>query len=93
MEQQLGNVLDDQLVAGLWRNRLLEELCWFRTSFGKKDEPSKPMKWRAPTWSWVYSDAIARMSNTTKMHRHCETKEMCCDVDHLDFKADLLGML
>ncbi|KAF1956882.1 HET-domain-containing protein, partial [Byssothecium circinans] len=55
--EEVGQVLGDELVAGLWRKRFLVELCWsvFRNTYEPIFEPVplKPTKWRAPTWSWV----------------------------------------
>jgi hypothetical protein len=63
--QQFGQALNDHLVAGLWYNRLLEELCWFKKSSINEPPPRKLKKWRAPTWSWASSNAITWVSNTT----------------------------
>ncbi|KAI4677249.1 uncharacterized protein J4E88_007057 [Alternaria novae-zelandiae] len=52
----VAEVTNDTLVAGLWRGRLIEELCWKRHTNERVhsiDEPPKPSKWRAPTWSWA----------------------------------------
>ncbi|KAF2735609.1 HET-domain-containing protein, partial [Polyplosphaeria fusca] len=46
--QRIGQATGDELVAGLWRSRIAEELCWF-----KKRPATEPTKWRAPTWSWA----------------------------------------
>jgi hypothetical protein len=40
-----------QYVAGLWRETLLEDLCWWPYPMRRLDEP------RAPTWSWASVDA------------------------------------
>ena len=42
---EFGQALGDQLVAGLWKNRLLEELCWRRTD-------THPCKYICPTRSF-----------------------------------------
>ncbi|KAH7093213.1 heterokaryon incompatibility protein-domain-containing protein [Paraphoma chrysanthemicola] len=55
--QDVGKMLGDRLIAGLWTSELLKEMCW------KVSEPRpvgdrgnyRPTKWRAPTWSWASS--------------------------------------
>lgn len=44
--------LSESFVAGMWRQYLLVELCWFTVDH---DEhlPDRPANWRAPTWSWA----------------------------------------
>ena len=53
--QTVAEVTKDTLVAGLWRGRMIEDLCWRRDAhFGDPDDaPPKPSIWRAPTWSWA----------------------------------------
>ncbi|KAF2492847.1 HET-domain-containing protein, partial [Lophium mytilinum] len=50
--QDVTEALDDNLVAGLWRNRIIEELCWSMESWSGT-ALARPLKWRAPTWSWA----------------------------------------
>jgi hypothetical protein len=37
--------------AGLWESSLIEDLLWF--GMRSPDSQSRPMSWRAPTWSWA----------------------------------------
>jgi hypothetical protein len=49
--QQYALATGDQLVAGLWRSRLIQELTWRRERLGR---PARSATiWRAPTWSWA----------------------------------------
>ena len=71
--QDVAGTINDTLVAGMWRNRLIEELCWVRHSDDddlrlKDDKSSRPPKWRAPTWSWA----------------SVKGPLACCDYDILD---------
>jgi hypothetical protein len=91
--QQLSYALSDQFVAGLWYNRLLEELCWFKSWLLHDPPPSKPTKWRAPTWSWASSNTRIWVSNTTKFHRGCRNKQIWGEVDTVDVKANTSGDL
>jgi len=52
----VAEVTNDTLVAGLWRGRLIEDLCWRRNTIELVhpiDAPPRPSVWRAPTWSWA----------------------------------------
>jgi hypothetical protein len=91
--QQVGQALNDHLVAGLWYNRLLEELCWFKKPSINEPPPRKLKKWRAPTWSWASSNAITWISNTTKSHLHCQNKQIWGELEDLNVKANASGEL
>lgn len=47
------SVGSDNYVAGIWKASLLVGLLWFVTG---KPMPSRPTKWRAPSWSWASID-------------------------------------
>ncbi|CAI9634103.1 unnamed protein product [Alternaria burnsii] len=51
---EVGNAVNDKLVAGLWKANFIKELCW--TSRGIHN--SRPSVWRAPTWSWASVSGI-----------------------------------
>jgi len=54
--QDVANATNDQLVAGLWKGHLLDELCWRVSRFVGLTLPfesCRPAVWRAPTWSWA----------------------------------------
>ncbi|KAF2821373.1 HET-domain-containing protein [Ophiobolus disseminans] len=87
--QQFGHALGDQLVAGLWHSRLLEELCWFKLFAVKAPRP----KWRAPSWSWASGTGTTWISNTLRFHRHCPTKEIWGDLVDVDVKANASGQI
>jgi hypothetical protein len=91
--QQLSYALSDQFVAGLWYNRLLEELCWFKFWLLHDPPPSKLTKWRAPTWGWASSNTRIWVSNTTKFHRGCRNKQIWDEIDTVDVKASTSGDL
>lgn len=46
--------LRDTYVAGLWRNNIVEGLCW--QSYGPPH--SRPTSYRAPSWSWASIDGL-----------------------------------
>jgi hypothetical protein len=47
------NETGDQYLAGLWRTKIEEQLCWRRWS--SKPSAERPL-WRAPSWSWTSID-------------------------------------
>jgi hypothetical protein len=49
ISQEIAAILQDEMIAGLWKGRLLSELCWRK--FG--DKPCRPPFPSAPSWSWV----------------------------------------
>lgn len=91
--KQFGRILSDQLIAGLWSNRLLEELCWHKFSYANEPPPRKLIKWRAPTWSWASSDARIWVSNVTKFHASCGNKQIWVELENVDVKAKASGEL
>ncbi|OBT80157.1 hypothetical protein VF21_00677 [Pseudogymnoascus sp. 05NY08] len=55
------NETGDLYLAGLWRDKLEEQLCWSRSisqpSMMRLRPPMRPRPpWRAPTWSWASID-------------------------------------
>ncbi|KFY31157.1 hypothetical protein V493_01333 [Pseudogymnoascus sp. VKM F-4281 (FW-2241)] len=49
------NETGDDYLAGLWRDKLEEQLCWSRLRYGSSMMRPRPA-WRAPTWSWASID-------------------------------------
>lgn len=45
---------DDEYLAGLWKNTLIDDLRWYAVH----GEGKRPMVWRAPTWSWASVDGL-----------------------------------
>ncbi|KAF3006917.1 hypothetical protein E8E13_011222 [Curvularia kusanoi] len=50
ISQRLEALFRDELVAGLWRSRFIEELCW---NVYTQANLRKDSSWVAPSWSWV----------------------------------------
>jgi hypothetical protein len=54
----VGKVMNEQLVAGIWKGNMLEEICWRCYNPTNATLPSgslRPTDWRVPTWSWASS--------------------------------------
>jgi hypothetical protein len=86
--QQFGHALGDQLVAGRWHNRLLEELCWFNHPYRNEPPPRRPTKWRSLTWSWASSNTRVWVSNTTKFYQNCRKKQIWGELVGLDVNTN-----
>ena len=51
------NETGDQYLAGLWKDKLEEQLCWSRGHWASESTMMRPRPpWRAPTWSWASID-------------------------------------
>lgn len=67
----LSEANDGDLLYGLWRPRLIQELCWHRNDQEwDTNYIPYPRKWRAPTWSWASTNAIVHPSNI-RHHTDC----------------------
>jgi hypothetical protein len=53
ISQEIGTVMHDEMVAGLWKRRSIEELCWYIADCSEK--PCRPPFPTGPRWSWVSS--------------------------------------
>jgi hypothetical protein len=57
LAQQYQNRLKSEYLAGLWRENLGADLLWFAYpelgSEAQRYYTKKPVKWRAPSWSWA----------------------------------------
>jgi hypothetical protein len=71
--QDVGERLNDELVAGLWKKRLIEELCWVVVR--SRRSPERPAKWRAPSWSWAASLQTIKASRLGL--GYAERRDMC----------------
>lgn len=91
--QDIAEILNDQLVAGLWRNHILEELCWFKFIKAKEESPPPPKKWRAPTWSWASTNGRIWISTLAKFHADCSGRHTMAELVDLDVNAKLSGEL
>lgn len=89
--EHMSIVLGDQLIAGLWRNHLLEDLCWHK--FEHKAVPCELTRWRAPTWSWASTTGTIWVSLTYRDHMHCPGWRSVSEINSVDVKSKLSGEL
>jgi hypothetical protein len=78
----------DEFVAGLWRSRIIEELCWI-----KEDPITDIMEWRAPSWSWACRNGRIDYSFLSKFHRGHSSRHIEAELFELDVKAKISGEL
>lgn len=84
--QSLSDLLQDELVAGLWRARFVEQLCWYVTP--SDDVRVRPTTWRAPSWTWA--------STESKIHQiviGSRARREMVQIMHLDTHVKASGAL
>jgi hypothetical protein len=87
---RVSKATGDQFIAGVWRNRLVEELCWSKDRLGPVAEPTQ---WIAPSWSWASSNSLILFSLLTTFHGCHPRRESVADVVEFDVKAKTSGEL
>jgi hypothetical protein len=91
--------LNDQYVAGLWRNGLLSQLCWsVNGTKTNADQNISNIPYRAPTWSWAAIDQpitwrLYCTIDITSDEPHYEPLIEIIDVDLVSVGQDELGQL
>jgi hypothetical protein len=65
--QDVAQIFSDELVAGMWKGRIIEELC-FRTVI---DSEGVPRKLPAPSWSWASTDQRIVFGHTSLLQLRC----------------------
>lgn len=64
LAEVFSHVLRSDYLAGLWRDRLLVHLLWFKR---QKAHMPRPAAYRAPSWSWAAVDGgVETMGRDTK---------------------------
>jgi hypothetical protein len=91
--------LNDQYVAGLWRNELLRQLCWCVNRMNPSaDRNTSNVPYRAPTWSWASIDlpvtwTLYSTLDVTSDTNLNEPLIEIIDVDLVSVGQDKLGQL
>ncbi|KAB8301524.1 hypothetical protein EYC80_003373 [Monilinia laxa] len=52
----IGGSQGTQYLAGLWKDSLVNDLCWYVQVSENRCAPSRAKPYRAPTWSWASVD-------------------------------------
>jgi hypothetical protein len=63
LAKEWAGFLDDEYLAGLWKNDLLRELLWYIVSVMEKDQGKRYTEYHAPSWSWASVDSRSEVTN------------------------------
>jgi hypothetical protein len=85
---RVSQATGDEFVAGLWRSRIIEELCW-----SIEDPTIQTTEWRAPTWSWASSNAAIESSLLSKFHNRHSSRHIAAELIELKVKTKTSGEL
>jgi hypothetical protein len=89
--------LNDQYVAGLWRNELLRQLCWsVNGTKTSADQNISNISYRASAWSWAFIDLPVTWTLYSTLDITSDTKLYkplieIIDVDLVSVGQDKLG--
>lgn len=89
----VSGITGDELLAGFWKSRMIEELCWFKRLFANEDPPTQPTTWRAPTWSWAASNNKIWISTLSKFHRRHQSRDFETGLIDINIGTKLSGEL
>jgi hypothetical protein len=89
--KKMQKIVGDEYVAGLWRRNLVYQLPWVVFTGQQADgSPStRPLPYRAPTWSWLSVDGIVLVDYSSQGSRHAEILEV--DMEYQT--AETIGLI
>jgi hypothetical protein len=77
-----GEKIGDEHVAGLWKSRIVQDLCW-TTGVGPKFR--RPREFQGPSWSWAGINVCVfdrvKYSGSTKEHDRFLIKLIDCQIE------------
>jgi hypothetical protein len=85
----VGEVTGDEFVAGLWRSRIIEELCWTGPNYSEQESK----EWIAPTWSWASSNGQSSSSMFSSYHGGHQGRRTEAELIKLDVETKASGEL
>jgi hypothetical protein len=85
----VGEVTGDEFVAGLWRSRIIEEMCWTGPNYSEQ----KSTEWIAPTWSWASSNSQSFSSMFSSYHGGHHGRRTEAELVELDVETKASGEL
>jgi hypothetical protein len=86
--QDVGQILGDQLLWGMWKKRLLEDLCFWTRPDSGGTVPTPFRKLTAPSWSWASTNQKISASDFTCV-RHPVT--YLAELSGFDSSTALIG--
>ncbi|MCJ1403056.1 hypothetical protein MMC11_006279 [Xylographa trunciseda] len=75
---RMREIIDDEYLAGMWRRHLAHQLLWQVRRLEKHVPRTRPLEYRAPTWSWA--SMIGKVEHACDIHY----------ADHRDLTVDIL---
>jgi hypothetical protein len=87
---RVSEATGDQFIAGVWRSRVVEELCWYKD---RLEPVTEPTQWIAPSWSWASSNSHILFSLLTNFHGCHPRRESVTVVIEFDVEAKASGEL
>lgn len=72
LAKAIRSLLHDTYLAGLWQNSIEWDICWSVESQSEGSEicPSRPSKYRAPSWSWASIDGEISYKQSYASDKH-----------------------
>jgi hypothetical protein len=88
--QEIAQIFSDQLVAGMWKGRIIDDLC-FRAIMNSGDVPMRrPQKLPAPSWSWASTDQRFVFGEASRLQLPCTRM---AELESLDVEPTKSGPL
>jgi hypothetical protein len=84
MASKVARKVQSDYLAGLWKNNLVHDLFWHPS-----EPPTRPEKYRAPSWSWASLDGRFRWPSWS-LDASCTECNMYCTI--LDAQTTPLGL-
>lgn len=87
----VGQATRDKLVAGLWQNRIIQDICWTA-------DPTIPVgrrhaDWIAPTWSWASCGSATMGSLLERYHGSHRSRINLAELIELNIQTNASGAL
>lgn len=93
IQRRLSKVTKDMLIAGLWKDRLIQELCWMRSTDSREIfSPFATQSYRAPTWSWAGSNVEIHPGHF-RHHENCTNLRHRVTVEAIESDETQSGQL
>ena len=88
LASRLHELTGDHYIAGMWRSKLLRQLCWMRAITSSEKKSLHPVEIPPSSWSWISCDYALNFPNDVFMH----PERLFCRVDFEDIHAKPLGL-
>jgi hypothetical protein len=94
MAERYERLLGDAYVAGHWRSRIVESLCWNRTLNTIVEPLPRPLVYQGPSWSWAGSNCSINRASEYEKTEECRYQASLVDCEcHPKLKSARFGEL